>query len=114
MDTSVAIAWGAYVLGIVSVVAFLVDYLVWIKIWLPRPSDEAPSTVRMRWFILLLTGALALRYASGVANLIVTGGHPADNTPGLVGSVLGVGVQVALLVLLQLEKRDQRRKAARP
>jgi hypothetical protein len=113
VDVSVAVAWVAYILGIITVAVFLVDYLAMIKIWRPRPVDERPGVRRARRFILLLTGALALRYASGLATLIVTGGHPNTSTPSVVGAVLGVVVQVALVVMLQLEKRDARREAAR-
>lgn len=108
-----AIAWVAYILGIITVAVFLVDYLAMIKVWRPRPTNERPGVRRARWFILALTGALALRYVSGLATLVVTAGHPSTAVPSVVGAVLGVVVQVALVVMLQLEKRDTRREAAR-
>jgi hypothetical protein len=113
-DTTIAVAsWAFYLLGVVTAAVFLVTYLVGIRFWRPRPPGERPGTVRARRFILALTCALSLRYVTGLAQLISTGGHPADAPPALLGSFLGVLVQVYLLVLLVQQRREDKVEVVR-
>lgn len=112
MDVRV-VAWAVYVLGIASVVVFFVDYAVSARLWRRPVVPEVPGVRRARWFILILSGALLLRHVSGLIALLTIGGFP-STVPGALGAAVGALVcQVALLWLLQLEKRDHRRKAAR-
>lgn len=112
MTPAAAISWVVFIAGLVTACTFLTTYLVGIRIWRARPPLEEPGTRRARRFILALTLALMLRYATGVANLIATGGHPADSVPAVTGSVLSVFVQIYLLVLLVQQRRDDEAKAA--
>jgi hypothetical protein len=100
MNAAATVSWAVYTLGVASAVTFFAVWLIGMRMWRRRRPDEKRSVRRARGFILGLSGALTLRYLTGVANLIETDGHPADGTPAVVGTVLGVVVQLYLLWML--------------
>ena len=110
MSAAAAISWAVYLLGVATSAAFLVGWLVGIRIWRRRPAGERPAVRRARQFILWLSLALTLRYVTGIVNLVHSGNHPADGVPAVVGTVLGVGVQIWLLWLLIAARRDEQGK----
>lgn len=106
MSTVAVISWAAYLLGLSTSTAFLIAWLVGIQFWLPRRRDERRGVRRARQFILALSSALTLRYVTGIVSLVATGGHPSDAPPAVVGTVLGVVVQLWLLWLLFAGRND--------
>lgn len=113
MDTTIVVAWVAYLVGLGTAAAFFTLYLGWIKIWRRRPPEEEPGTARARRFILTLTGLLAVRWVGGIATLVITSGHPPVAFPGPASNVVSALLQIYLLVLLVQERRDDRGEAAR-
>jgi len=107
MNAAAIVSWVAYLAGVATSMAFLVGWLVGIRIWRPRLVGEKRAVRRARQFILWLSLALTLRYVTGIVTLLHTGGHPPDTTPAVVGTVLGVGVQIWLLWLLIAARRDE-------
>lgn len=108
--STVAIAWTTYLAGLVTATAFVVLYLHWIRLWRPRPDYEKPATVRARRFILTLTAAFYLRYVTGIVSLVVSGTHPTDALPNILGGVLTVVVQLWLLYLLIKDRVETKRE----
>lgn len=113
MDTTVVVAWVAYLVGLGTAIAFFALYLGWIKIWRRRPPTEEPGTVRARRFILTLTGLLAVRWIGGIVTLAATHGHPPVAFPGPASNIVSALLQIYLLVLLVQERRDDQERAAR-
>lgn len=106
MTTAAVISWAAYLVGLGAFVAFITIWLRRVRPWRRRPGEPG-GVKRARVFLLTLTIALGVRYASGIANLVATHGHPADAPPAIVGSVLGALVQVWLLWLLLKQPDDE-------
>jgi hypothetical protein len=112
MDTSIVVAWVAYLVGLSTAAVFFALYLGWIQIWRRRPPLEEPGTVRARRFILTLTGLLAVKWVGGIATLAVTDSHPSAAFPGPASNVISALLQIYLLVLLVQEWKDDKRKEA--
>lgn len=109
MTTVGIISWLAYLTGLGSFIAFLGIWLHRVKPW-HRRAGEPGQIRRARVFLLALSSALGVRYAAGVAHLIVTHSQPADAPPAVVGSMLGALIQVWLLWLLLKQPDDEQGK----
>lgn len=104
------VAWIAYVVGLVASVTFVVVYLADIRWRLPRPRNEPKTTKRARRVLLSLAGALAVRYVSGIIDLVVSHNAPHDTLPAVTGGVVAAALMVYLIVLWWQDRIDQRRE----
>jgi hypothetical protein len=109
VTTAGVVSWAAYLVGLGSFVAFLGIWLYRVRPWYRR-AGEPGQVRRARVFLLVLSSALGVRYATGVVNLIVTHSQPADAPPAVVGSALGALIQVWLLWLLLRQPDDEQGK----